>query len=581
MQKYSQLFHTISYADPNRKLIAVIAVLSVSSTVSSLLFPLLTQEMIDSFSTDSSFPIVTAVFLIGILLLGAMSSGLNYYFLGMIGNRMLVNIRKKTLRRGVYLPVSYFDSNPSAEPASRIVNDTELVNGLVSQQLEPVISGTLTLTLSVFVLWYIDWRLTSILFCTLFIAFAIVIPIAAKLTNLSKFSQEKEAEFLGRIVEYFSQLRLIKASNAEWDAINSSGDVLDELYQIKHKEVKIGAVIAPIAGITIVLTLVIILSYGAARVNEGLISIGTLVAFILYIFNIVSPLAQLTSFNISLNKAVGASERIQELLALENEIDFDGDKIDAINKDIVFENISFKYSDDSEVFSNFSLSLSANETIAFVGESGAGKSTLFSLLLRYYSPDTGAIKVAGSSIGNFDLASWRSQLSYIQQDSPLLSGSILENLVLGMDDFPDAEIIDSALAAAHLKEFIDELPEGLDTQVGERGSKLSGGQKQRLGIARAILANSPILLCDEATSNLDSITEYGIKEAMKNLTTNRTTLIAAHRLSTVIHADRIVVLKGGEIIADGTHSKLMKTQSYYRDLVEHQLKVFDDKKIES
>lgn len=575
MQKYKQLLKTISTAKPSRLLLFTIITLSIFSTISSLIFPLITKQVIDSFSESSSLPFFWIALLGCSLLMGAITSGANFYFLGKVGNDMLVNIRNKSLKRTIHLPISYFDSHSSSEPASRIVKDTELVNDLISKELEPVISGTLTLVISIFILWFIDWKLTSVLFFTLLGAVCIVIPVGAKLVTVSKKAQEQEAAFLGKIIDYFSQLRLIKAYTAENKAIESSSITLKELYKHKQHEVRISAIMAPVAQFTVLITLIIILGYGSLRVSQGVITMGTLIAFVLYIFNIAAPLFQLTFFTISLNKAMGASERIQEIFIFDNELDYSGKQIDVKNKNLFFDSISFQYSDETKIFNDFSLQVSANETLALVGESGSGKTSLFSLLLRFYSPNKGEISLNGTSINNFDINSWRSQISYIQQDSPLLSGSIMDNLLLGMNELPDSKTVNEILNYSHLKEFVDSLPKGLDTQVGEHGSKLSGGQKQRLAIARAMLADNPILLCDEATSNLDSITEHKIKNAMKKLALNKTTIIAAHRLSTVVDADRIIVLQNGKIVGDGSHAELMKTQSYYRDLVEHQLSFSD------
>ncbi|MCW9000301.1 MAG: ATP-binding cassette domain-containing protein [Kangiellaceae bacterium] len=224
------------------------------------------------------------------------------------------------------------------------------------------------------------------------------------------------------------------------------------------------------------------------------------------------------------------------------------------------------------MFSDLNLVLPGNKTIAFVGESGSGKSTLFSLLLRYYELKNGTIKLGEASINEMPLNDWRNLIALVPQDSPLISGSIRENLTLGLQKIPSDLIIEEALQKAQLLDFISQQEKGLDTQVGERGVKLSGGQKQRLAIARAILQDSPILLCDEATSNLDSATEFKIQQAMEKLTQNRTTLIAAHRLSTVMGADKIVVMKSGAILGQGTHTELLATLPYYQELVELQLK---------
>jgi ATP-binding cassette subfamily B protein AbcA/BmrA len=576
MQKYRRLFKVIAFARPSKLLLIIVGFMAVFSSLTSLLFPLLTQQLIDGFTDAKSLPVDLLVLLIGLLTLGAILSGVNIYLIGKMGNRMLVNLRTKILSKAIYLPVSYYDKNMSTEPASRVVNDTGIINSLVSEHFESVISGVLTMSASLIVLWIIDWQLTAVLFATLFGSLIIVVPILSKLTSLSKKLQEKEAHFLGFITERLSQIRLIKAFTAERHSIESSREILDKLYQIQQKEVKIGAVIGPILGLTIVATLVIILVYGAMRVSEGAISMGTLIAFILYIMNIIGPMAQLAGFNAALNKAAGASERVYGLLDEEDECFENNQQVAFPNNDIVFRNIEFEYNPELTILKGFNLTIPANQMIAIVGESGAGKSTLFSLLLRYYKPTNGDILIGDQSIEDYSLYNLRRQIGYIAQDSPLLSGSIRDNLLLGVESKPQESRINEILKLALLDEFIDELPDGLDTQIGERGTKLSGGQKQRVAIARAMLRDSKILLCDEATSNLDAATEYKIQQAMNSLEKNRTTLIVAHRLSTVLDADKIIVMKNGQVIGEGTHQELLESQSYYKELVEHQLRAFNE-----
>ncbi|TQV89311.1 ABC transporter ATP-binding protein [Aliikangiella coralliicola] len=575
MKKYRRLFKIIAYANPGKGLLFLIALLSIMGALSSVLFPILTQRLIDSFSDAQTFPTEWLLILIGVLTAGSVASGFNFYMIGKVANRMLVNLRSKVLAKSIYLPIRYYDKNPSAEPASRIVNDTEVINSVLTDHFEPFISGMLTLVSSLIILWVLDWQLTAVLFVTLIIAFVITVPIAAKLSVLSKSIQEKEAHFLSFITERLSQIRLIKACTAESSSLTDSKQSLQQLYDLGQKEVKIAAIMAPIAGMTIVATLIIILAFGAARVSQGVITMGTLMAFILYLFNIVFPLIQFTYFFAAFNKAAGAAERVDELLD-ETEESSDGtQELSLAGQSIHFQNIKFEYEKGRPVFSDIDIQIPANKVVAFVGESGAGKSTLFSLLLRYYAPSKGRILVGNELINNLSLHKWRQQIGYVAQDAPLLSGSIRNNLLLGTEKpLSDEEIFD-ALKLAQLEEFVAQLPKGLDTEVGERGVKLSGGQKQRVAIARAMLQDNPILLCDEATSNLDSATEYKIQVAMNQLKNNRTTLVAAHRLSTVLEADKIIVLKEQKVIGEGTHQELMVKEPYYRELVEQQLKPFE------
>lgn len=580
MDKFKRLFKIIGYANPGKGLLTIIGFLSILGAASSLLFPMMTQKLIDMASTTGELPTEWILILIGVLLGGSIASGYNFYLVGKVGNRMLVNIRTKILSKALYLPVKYFDDNSSAEPASRAVNDTEVINGVVSEHFEPFISGLITLVSSLVILWILDWQLTGVLFTTLIIAFLVTVPIAAKLTALSKSVQKQEANFLSFITERFAKIRLLKACNAEEETLSQSKGTLSKLYELGLKEVRIGAIMAPIAGITIISTLIIILVFGATRVSQGEITMGTLIAFILYLFNIVFPLIQFTYFFAELNKAAGAAERVEELLDEDSEDNLysteSSQKANFANPgQINFDNVDFAFDEQHPLFQKLSMNFPQNKKIALVGASGAGKSTLFNLLLRYYSPSAGAILLGEHAIDSFSLKDWRNQISLVAQDSPLISGTIKENLTLGLQKNISDTLINDVLKSTQLFDFIESLAEGLNTQVGENGVKLSGGQKQRVAIARAMLQDTPILLCDEATSNLDAATEHKIQTAMNQLTDNRTTIVSAHRLSTVVDADLIYVLKNGQVIASGTHQSLMEESDYYQELVKYQLSAFE------
>jgi len=575
IEKYRTLLKLISHARPGKGLLAAIGLFSILTALTSLVFPVVTQQLVDQLGDAQTLPTNWLLGLIAILVAGSFIGGLNFYLIGKVANRMLVNLRSKVLAKAIRLPVPYYDDTASADPASRIVNDTQIINELVSQHFEPLISGTLTLLASLVILWFLDWQLTAVLFATLLVSFLITVPIAARLANLSKSIQQEEATFLGFITERLAQIRLIKACTAESESLDTGQHTLSQLYQLGQKEVKIGAIMAPIASLSIVAALVSILVFGAARVSQGAITMGELIAFILYLFNIIIPLIQFTYFFVAFNKAAGAAERVQELFDETEEMIDGGKELTIEHYPLSFSQVSFSYDSGQEIFNKLSLDIDANSTVALVGSSGAGKTTIFSLLQRFYSPAAGEILIDGQSITNYPLSSWRQQLAYVSQDTPLLSGSIRENLLLGLNRNPSDESITQVLQLSQLSQFVEALNDGLDTQIGERGVKLSGGQKQRMAIARAMLQDRPILLCDEATSNLDSTTEHKIQLAMEQLKTNRTTLIAAHRLSTVLNADKIVVLKEGRVIAQGPHHQLMEDSAFYRELVEHQLNPFE------
>jgi ATP-binding cassette subfamily B protein AbcA/BmrA len=338
------------------------------------------------------------------------------------------------------------------------------------------------------------------------------------------------------------------------------------------REGKIQAIIAPLMGVVIMTLMVVIIGYGGLRVSNGSISAGELVAFILYLIQIVMPLGQITAFFTQLQKAIGATERMIDILGKPVEIQDQGAQVPDADSSIKLQNVTFRYDEGDNIVKNVNFTILSGKVTALVGPSGSGKTTLFSLLERYYEPQEGSISYGNHAIRDFSLASWRSQIGYVSQESPLMSGTIRENITYGLDREVSDEELKIIAQMAYADGFIAELPEGFSTEVGERGMKLSGGQRQRIAIARALLRNPRILMLDEATSALDSTSERVVHEALNNLMIGRTTLVIAHRLSTVVDADQIIFLDKGSITGMGTHDELVNKHEKYREFARQQLR---------
>lgn len=316
-----------------------------------------------------------------------------------------------------------------------------------------------------------------------------------------------------------------------------------------------------------------IIGYGGIRVAEGTMSTGSLVAFLLYLFQIIMPMTGFALFFTELQKAKGATERIIEILDLPLEEGQEGLAIDIANKTLRISNASFSYEQGEPVLKNLSFEAKPGEMIAFAGPSGGGKTTVFGLIERFYEPQAGTITIGETPINELSMLAWRSQIGYVSQESAMMGGTIRENLVYGLPEasgISDEELWNVA-EMAYAKEFIQEFPEGLDTQVGERGVKLSGGQRQRIAIARAFLRDPKILMMDEATASLDSQSESIVQQALSRLMEGRTTLVIAHRLSTIVDADQIVFIEKGEVTGIGTHEELSRMHGLYREFAEQQL----------
>jgi ATP-binding cassette subfamily B protein AbcA/BmrA len=287
-------------------------------------------------------------------------------------------------------------------------------------------------------------------------------------------------------------------------------------------------------------------------------------------FQIIVPFSQMATSFSALQKALGATERIGEMLNLRTEEKQEGRNLEEALEDIKLKDISFSYNDETPILRDMNLRIPKGKTTAFVGPSGGGKTTLFSLLERFYKPTSGSITIGEENIDSFTLSSWRKAISYVSQESPIMSGTIRENICYGVGREVSDEEVKEAAKLANAKEFIDNLSDGFHTEVGERGIKLSGGQRQRIAIARALIRDPKILFLDEATSNLDSSSEHLVQQALNRLMKGRTTLIIAHRLSTVVHADQLVVIEKGEISGVGTHEELLKNHDLYQKLVQQQ-----------
>ena len=317
--------------------------------------------------------------------------------------------------------------------------------------------------------------------------------------------------------------------------------------------------------------MVAILGYGGARVGTGTLTVGTLVAFILYLFQVVVPMIQFSTFAASLSKAAGAAAYLSNLLDEPVEDRTVGGPTSTNGSSVTFDRVAHAYGDHGEtVLDELTLEIPAGKMTALVGPSGSGKTTVLSLIERFYDPRAGTIRIGQQSLGALDLGAWRRTIGYVPQEAPLLAGTVRENLCLGLERSPSEREVNDALAAARANDFVSRLPEGLDTEVGERGVKLSGGQRQRLAIARAFLTDPDLLMLDEATANLDAESEEAIRAALADLTKERTTLVVAHRLSTVREADQIAIMESGRVTGLGRHDELMRTHDVYRDLVEKQ-----------
>lgn len=542
--------------------------LTLIGTLGSLMVPLLTQMFIDGFDTSLISKSLIGL-IIGVFLLSAVIDGVSYFMLAKIGQTVVQRLREIVWDKFLKLPVSYFDKTKSGESVSRVVNDTSIIQNLITSHFPQLVSGLVSIVGAVIILFLMDWKLTLIMFIVLPVSIVVILPLGNRMQKVSKKLQDETATFTGSIQETLSEIRLMKSFNAEEYEQRKGRRGILELYKYGMKEAIINALLSPIMYTVMMFVIILVIGYGGIRVADGSMTIGTLVAFLLYLFQIMMPMTMFAMFFTEYNKALGATGRIIGILEMKDEKS--GDEHVALSYNTLeFDQVSFGYGENT-ILENISFQAHNNQKVAFVGPSGSGKSTIFALIEQYYRVWTGQIKVDGINIEKLDLKHYRSGIGYVAQESAIISGTIRENITYGLEETSYTEAdIERAVKQSYTKEFIDDLEHGLDTEVGERGVKLSGGQRQRIGIARAFLRNPKVLMLDEATASLDSESEKYVGQALNELMSGRTVLVIAHRLSTIVNSDKIFFIDGGKLTGQGSHESLMKTHEKYKEFTKQQ-----------
>lgn len=552
----------------NKSLIAFALILGLIESGAGLIIPLFAKDFIDLLA-HGGMKWQQIFWLLSAFLVQTAAGGISFYLMSYAGEALVAQIRSRLWNHILHLPVSFFDRYESGETMSRITQDTAVIKLLISNHLVTFFSGIVSVIGSIILLIMIDWRITLFIFLAVPAAMLIIMPLGRKMHQISLRTQDELAKFSGHLGRILQDIRLVKSYNGQHMEAEKGDQEIKNLMTFGLKEAKVYAVISPMIATVMMLVVVIIVGYGGARVASGHLTAGELAAIIIYIFQIVMPFTATASFFTTFQKALGATERINEIFQEQREL-LGSQKEPDFNQTLQFKHVSFSYHQDKPVLKGIHFTIEPGKIYAFVGPSGGGKTTIFSLIERFYLPDEGQILLGNIPIHEIDLQKWRQAIGYVSQDIPILSSTIRENICYGFESMPEHEEIEQAARLANAHEFIQKLPNGYETEVGERGIKLSGGQRQRIAIARAILKNPKLLLLDEATSNLDSDSESLVQEALKNVMKGRTTLIIAHRLSTVTDADTIFVVEDGRITGQGNHELLLATHRLYQKLVTHQ-----------
>ncbi|WP_204346005.1 ABC transporter ATP-binding protein [Psychroserpens algicola] len=511
------------------------------------------------------------VLIISLFLLKNVFNYLGLYFITFLRNGVLKDLRNEIYDKVTSLPISYYSEKKKGDIIARISGDVNEVKGSLLAILELIVKEPLTILFAIIAMFMISVKLTIFVFIFIPISGFIISRIGKSLKKKSNRVQTEQGIFLSTLEETLGGLKVIKGFNAEKQFNETFQKSTNRFYNFSNTLMNRQNLASPMSEVLGIITIAVLLWYGGSMVLVDQTLSGS--AFIIYIglaWQILTPAKAISKASYKVKAGNAAADRILEILETESPLKDRGNAIakNDFTSDISVENISFKYEDDL-VLKNFSIKVPKGKSVALVGQSGSGKSTIANLVTRFYDVNQGRISIDGTDIRDLKKHSLRSLMGLVTQDSILFNESIKNNLRIGKEDATDDEIIE-ALKIANAWEFVKDLPQGIDTNIGDSGGKLSGGQQQRLSIARAVLKNPPIMILDEATSALDTESERLVQDALENMMKNRTSIVIAHRLSTIQNADEIIVMHKGEIAEQGTHAQLIAKQGVYKKLVDMQ-----------
>jgi ATP-binding cassette subfamily B protein/ATP-binding cassette subfamily C protein len=578
----------VPYLRNHRGALLLVMVLSLLTAGGTLAQPLLIRQVLDGIATGRSVA-PQVVVLVGLLIGVALLYGMRNFLLQRTAEGLVLNTRRRLAGHLLRLPITEYDRRRTGDLLSRVGADTTLLRAVVTSGLLELASGVVIVVGAAAMMILIDPLMFVVTIASL-VGLVGGILIARRVRGVSEQAQARIGEMTSAVERAITAARTIRAARAEQRETAAVVGSAQAAYEAGVRMARLQAMVGPAVTTVIQGAFLAVLGVGGARVATGAITVGDLVAFVMFLFLLMMPVAQTMNAYTQLQAGLGALQRIEDVLALPTETAADPPATVAEPVPgapaIEFDHVTFGYPSTPErssgagdsgvtgepVLREVSFTVPYGTRTALVGPSGAGKTTVLALVERFYDNAGGTIRVAGVDVRDQPRELLRAQLGYVEQEAPVLAGTIRENLLLTVPDADDERLL-AVLATVNLTEIVERTPQGLDAQVGEGGVLLSGGERQRLAIARTLLAGPPILLLDEPTSNLDARNEHALRQAIDAVSAERTLLIVAHRLSTVVDAEQIVVLDHGRVVATGSHDQLAGSNPLYRELATHQLLV--------